>query len=407
MRGQDPLETLCSKLIESLSGGTFTRLVLTSPELQSGLPEKILGRLVLLKGEPHLSLTFRHSKRDITKNIPVSEASIWLREHLTRFRNVLLGTTTRDWQFLRDRRDRSRLIPHRPAIKDCPSASHDKTRVTLLDSADARDWLTGLGFLHDEGGPRASKADKLRQIQHYLEIFSHLARECDWIASPPISEAGASKRVLQIVDAGCGKGYLTFGLWHLFHRIWNQNVRVVGVEVRSDLVSASNGLARQVQAQGLEFVCGSIESLSLPRVDALIALHACDTATDHAIRRGIEAGSKLILVAPCCHKEIRPQLGKPEPVASILKHGVMAERLSEWLTDGMRSLYLEASGYRTKIMEFVASEHTPKNLLIAAIKDGNESRSDTATKQIEALKQFFGIQRHTLDGCCNRSRSQS
>jgi hypothetical protein len=135
----------------------------------------------------------------------------------------------------------------------------------------------------------------------------------------------------------------------------------------------------------------------LPHVDALIALHACNIATDDAIRRGIELGAKLIVVAPCCHKEIRPQLGKPKPLAPVLEHGIMAERMSEWVTDGLRALFLEWAGYRTKIMEFVASEHTPKNLMLAAIRESEPFSSESARKKIVELKDFFSIERHALD----------
>ncbi len=196
---------------------------------------------------------------------------------------------------------------------------------------------------------------------------------------------------------GCGKGYLTFGAWHLFQRIWKQSVRVIGVEARDDLVKATNQLAQQIRADGLEFISGTIQSARLPPVDALIALHACNTATDDAIRRGIELGAKLIVVAPCCHKELRSQLGKPEPLAPVLRHGLMEERMAGWLTDGLRALFLEWAGYRTKVFEFVASEHTPKNLMIAAVREREPFSDEAAKKRIEELKRFFGIEHHALD----------
>ena len=257
------------------------------------------------------------------------------------------------------------------------------------------------------GKVRVSMADKHRQINHYLEILSHLAAECGWIALPASSPArtGAvgvadgpnSRPALQLADMGCGKGYLTFGAWHLFQRVWNQPVRVIGVESRADLVRVTNKLARKIGADGLEFVSGTIESVRLPRVDALIALHACNTATDDAIRRGIELGAKLIVVAPCCHQELRPQLGRPAPFAPVLRHGVMEERMAEWLTDGLRALFLEWAGYRTKAMEFVAGEHTPKNLMIAAVREREGFMNDGARKRIEELKAFFGVEKHALD----------
>jgi hypothetical protein len=182
---------------------------------------------------------------------------------------------------------------------------------------------------------------------------------------------------------------------------------VIGVETRADLVATTNKLAQQIKAGGLEFVRGTIDSAQLPRVDALIALHACNTATDDAIRRGIELGAKLIVVAPCCHKEIRPQLGKPDPLASVLRHGLMEERMAEWTTDGLRALFLEWAGYRTKIMEFVASEHTPKNLMIAAVRERESFANVAVRKQIEDLKSFFAIERHALDPLLTRTQTAS
>jgi hypothetical protein len=206
---------------------------------------------------------------------------------------------------------------------------------------------------------------------------------------------------------GCGKGYLTFGTWHLFRRVWQRPVRVIGVEARADLVATTNKLAKQIKADGLEFISGTIESAKLLRVDALIALHACDTATDDAIRRGIELGAKLIVVAPCCHKELRPQFGKPEPLATVLRHGVMEERMAEWVTDGLRALFLEWAGYRTKVFEFVASEHTPKNLMIAAARHTAPFTDTVARERIEGLKNFFGVQHHALDSLLKRRAEAS
>lgn len=398
MPNLEPAEQICLKLAESLTKGTFARLVLSAPVAPGDTPQKILGRFIMLKGAPHLSLTLRHATRDATKNLPVAEGAAWLREQLGRqFHSALLCTTARDWQFISNEAGAARLIDHQPSAKKAPSREHDQRHVGILD-ASARDWLQGLDVLDVAGKVRISMADKHRQINHYLEILSHLAKECGWIgsaASPAEQEFRTPALVL--ADMGCGKGYLTFGAWHLFHRVWKQPVRVIGVETRADLVATTNKLAQQIGAEGLEFVSGTIESARLPRVDALIALHACNTATDDAIRRGIELGAKLIVVAPCCHKELRPQFGKPAPLASVLRHGVMEERMAEWVTDGLRALFLEWAGYRTKVMEFVAGEHTPKNLMIAAVREREGFTDVAARKRIEEIKAFFGVERHALD----------
>ena len=178
-------------------------------------------------------------------------------------------------------------------------------------------------------------ADKFRQIQRYTEILNHLARDCDWANTSAVNATSrAGKRAkeasqLHIVDMGCGKGYLTFAAWHLFSGRLRHSTSVQGIEARADLVAKANEVARQENAEGLEFVRGDIASAALTRVDVLIALHACNTATDDAIRRGISLGAKLILVAPCCHQALRSELGAPELLASLLQHGLFKERLSE------------------------------------------------------------------------------
>ena len=373
----------------SLADSSFVRLVLSKP-VNTELPQKIFGRAVKLRGTLYLSLTLRHPTRDVTQNLTLPEVTPWLAQQLGQnFRSGLLGTTTRDWQFIFKEDGAARLIDHRPADKNAPAREHDQKHAGLL-GASAQDWLTGLGILDLDGKVRASMADKHRQINHYLEIVSHLARECGWVGV-------ALPQPLHFADMGCGKGYLTFGLWHLFARTWKQPIRVTGVESRPELVTATNNLARRIHADGLEFVRGEIAAAKLSSVDALIALHACNTATDDAIRRGIELGAKLIVVAPCCHKEIRPQLGKPEPFAAVLRHGIMEERMAEWATDGLRALFLEWAGYRTKLMEFIGGEHTPKNLMIAAVLERETFKDEAVRKQIGDLKTFLGIQHHALD----------
>jgi SAM-dependent methyltransferase len=252
---------------------------------------------------------------------------------------------------------------------------------------EATDWLSALGILDSAGKVRASMAVKHRQIGRYGEILQSLVREVRWPGEEPPG----------FVDMGCGKGYLTFAAWHLLHRHLRLPARVVGIEQRADLVDFGNAVARQVGAEGLEFRGGSIAEVPLPRLDALIALHACDTATDDAILRGVRAGAQLIVVAPCCHQQLRPQLTPPPLLAPIARHGLMAERLADWLTDGLRALHLQAAGYRTKVIEFVSPGHTPKNLMIAAVRHPAALPSAEIRSRVQALKSEYGIRCHALD----------
>lgn len=397
MDTNSPAAQFISKTTSSLADATFVRLALSSPVAEGDVPQKILGRFVRIKGVSQLSLTLRHTTRDVTRNLPIGEVAAWLgRELQISFRCAMLGTITRDWQLITDKNGAARLVDHRPKTKVSPSSEHDQKHQGILD-ANARDWLQGLDVLDRDGKLRVSMVDKHRQINRYLEIVSHLAKECGW------GRGKHSQTPLRFADMGCGKGYLTFGLWHLFHRLWKQPVKVIGIESRPELVVTTNQLARGLNADGLEFVAGEIGSAKLSGVDALIALHACNTATDDAIRRGIELGAKLIIVSPCCHKELRPQLGKPEPLAAVLRHGVMEERMAEWATDGLRALFLEWAGYRTKVMEFVASEHTPKNLMIAGVLEHKSFQDEEKRLRIEQFKEFFGVTRHALDPLLSRA----
>lgn len=416
MTQPDAHDRFTAEAAASLTDGTFVRLVLSLPNSPDDAPRRILGRCVMLRSVPHLSLTFRHDTRDTTKNLSLADSATWLREQLRHgFRSALLGTTKADWQLIAAASGPPRLISHKPTRKQVPPREHDQKHAGALNRP-ADDWLIGLGVLDRDGKLRASMADKHRQINRYLELLTHLAKECGWQTDAAQSEPvqhpqSTASRTLTLADMGCGKGYLAFGAWHLFCRVWKQPVRVIGVEARPELVATTNRLAGQIRADGLEFVAGDIASTNLPKVDALIALHACNTATDDAIRRGIELGAKLIVVAPCCHKELRPQLGRPEPLAPVLQHGVMEERLAEWLTDGLRALFLEWAGYRTKLMEFVASEHTPKNLMLAAIREREPFTDAAARKRIVDLKGWFGIQHHALDclmagGCSEPARDE-
>jgi SAM-dependent methyltransferase len=345
---------------------------------------------VEIKGEAKLSLTLHQRERDTTKNLLLSDCAKWLGNQIQgHYRSALLNTIHRDWQLFIEENGQPRLVSHKPAFTVAPGRGHDRAKHTFLDPG-AQDWLHGLEITDASGKVRPSMSDKHRQIDHYLEILSHLAKQCRWTE-------GSADQELLLADMGCGKAYLTFGAWHLFNRVWKRPARIIGVEARADLVAATEKLASRIGAKNLQFIQGTIESAPLPRLDALIALHACNTATDDALRRGIELNAKLIIVAPCCHKELRPQLGKPEPLAAVLKHGLMEERMAEWVTDGLRALYLEWAGYETKIFEFVATEHTPKNLMISAIRANPAFKDESIREKISALKKYFDIERHALD----------
>jgi SAM-dependent methyltransferase len=375
-----PAYSFIAHTIEALHSGALVRLLLSAPVNKQQPVERIIGRLVEIKQRPMLSLTLREQRRDTTKNLPINEVSDWLAAQLTgEFRSAVLETTDGGWQFTISPKGKVKLSSHKSSATP-PQKTHDRKKATLLDDS-ARPWLMALGLCDAAGSVRPSATDKFRQLERFLEILSHLVRECDW----------KPDQAIKIADMGCGKGYLTFGVWHLLNRIMGLRVEVVGVEARQELVDKTNNIARSIGAENLKFVAGDIASVELDGLDGLIALHACNTATDDAMSRGVRCGAKLIVVSPCCHQELRPVLGKPPLLAPLLAHGILEERFSEWLTDGLRALRLEQAGYATKMIEFVSSEHTPRNLLIAGVRKDRSTDVEHADEKISSLKEFFQL----------------
>jgi SAM-dependent methyltransferase len=382
-----PSEAFVEHVASSACDGSFVRLVLSSPTTVAHPARRIVGRLISLRGQAALSLTFEEQTRALSRNLELNDVPQWLRHTLgAEYRSALLETVHRDWQLSIAAPRRARLTAHRPRSSKVPARTHDRLKRRNLD-ASADDWLTGLGLLDGRGRVSPRRADKFHQVMRYAEILRHLMAQTRW---PP----GAR---LHVADMGCGRGHLTFAAWQLLRRQLGFNAEVLGIETRPELVSEAGRLTQRLGIKGLQFIASDIAAAPLRALDVLIALHACNTATDHAILRGVEQGARLIVVAPCCHKEIRPQMGRPEPLGPVLRHGIMTERLSEWATDALRALFLEAAGYRVKVIEFVPSEHTPKNLLIAGVHSDEAMDHAAARERIAAFKRFFGIQRHSLD----------
>ena len=230
-------------------------------------------------------------------------------------------------------------------------------------------------------------ARKWKQINRFLEVIGAA------LAASPL----ATQQHIEVLDFGSGKGYLTFALHdHLRHAL-GRDAQVTGVEIRPDMVDLCNGIAARLGLQGLRFELGDVGSYAPRPVDVMIALHACDTATDHAIHMGIRGGASIICCAPCCHKQLRPQLLSPHPLRPILQHGVHLGQEAEMLTDGLRALLLDACGYDTQVFEFVSLEHTAKNKMILAVKRVQPADKDKLLEQVRAVKAFYGIREQCLE----------
>jgi SAM-dependent methyltransferase len=387
-------ERFIGLLRAAVGDGTLIKLTLGKPRSRAAEPslENLLVRPIALKDGPRLSLVWRHATRDITKNFPPAVALTRLEPLIgATFLDAHLFTAVRIAQLETsdDGRDRLRVktlsaaltpagLPAEAVAKADESHDRAKSRPIPADSP----WLRALGVTDERGRPRAGMVDKFRQIEKFAELLTHLLAET-------VLPAG---RELSVIDMGSGKGYLTFATAALL----GPRARVRGIERRGELVELGNRVARETNFSNLEFVAGEIAGAALPApLDVLIALHACDTATDDALAHGVAAGAALLVVAPCCQKELRPQLTAPVVLAPALRHGIFQERQAEFATDALRALLLEWAGYRTKVFEFVSTEHTAKNLMIAAEKSPGPA-DPAASEKVQAFARFYGIRRQRL-----------
>jgi len=380
-----PQSEFTALLAASLQDGSLVKLTLGKPRGTDATLRNIFVRPVLIGGQPQLSLVWHHDRRDITKNHPPDAAlaliGLWLG---TDFYSAHLFTTARLVQLEFNKKGEPHLTFGK-ATGATPDLAHDRAKPRLL-TGQSHDWLEALGVITATGVVRESMADKHRQIHKFVEILSHLVPGASFPTDRP----------LEVADMGCGKGYLTFATHDYFDHVAKLSARICGIEVRRDLVEAGNRIAHDTGRTKLSFLPGSIDDVALPHLDVLIALHACDTATDDAIARGVKHEAALIVVAPCCQKELRPQLRAAPVLAPALRHGIFQERHAEFATDALRALLLEWAGYDTKVFEFIANEHTAKNLMITATKHGGLARSDEAADRVRALASFYGIKTQSL-----------
>lgn len=389
---QSAKQRFLARLESSFSDGSFIKLTLGHPATPESALRKLLFRPVVIRGQKQCSVVSRFRTRDETKNFEFEDALALAEEKLGKeFMSANLFTEAGDVQVELGAKDRLRVISagRKPAALD-----HDRTRVRWIDTS-AR-YLHLLGVTDSSGKVRERKGGKSRQIERFVDLLASAFHE---------SSLAADHEALPITicDMGSGKGYLTFAAYDYFDRVEKVRATITGVESRVELVTFCNQAARDCGFTGLGFVRSTIAEHSLSKLDILMALHACDTATDDALFGGVRAGAEIIMAAPCCHKEARPQLDRAHtdgPLRDVLRNGIFAERHAEMATDSLRQLLLERAGYRVRVCEFVAAEHTARNVMLIATKR-NGSLNDGARADIDnriaQLKSFYGIEHHRLE----------
>lgn len=382
------LALFIEKITQSVQNQTLIKLTLSKPKQKSDW-KNVYVRLVEIKSAQKLSFTFHYTTRDEVKNYDYTEGVTFIQNQLgNTFLIAALLTVDSDVFLTYNKKGEDprisvniKTVTKKPeTASDVVNLAHNKEKKRLLDAT--QPYFQALDITDATGKVTPTGQKKFKQINKYIEIIDSLLKE------------GNMPKDSIIADFGSGKGYLTFALYdHLVNHL-KMTPSVSGFELRENLTDFCNGLATQNHFDHLTFIAQDIIDYQTDRLDMLIALHACDTATDIAIAKGIKADAKIIVVAPCCHKQIRKQLDVKNEMQPILKHGIMAERQAELLTDGMRALLMEAYGYKTKVFEFISTEHTPKNVMIVGIKS---QANQEALQQVAAIKKHYGIEYHALE----------
>ncbi len=408
-RGAPTLDRFVARCAASLDDGGFTTLLLSKHRGPEPDLTRVTVRPVVLHGQPHLSFVYRHSTRDVTQNLAIADALRTLRGLLgTVFRDAHLHTRDATVELSISQRGvctlRSRPVTssHTDAsIHPADPGSHDREKHRVVDVT--RPFLTELGVTTAQHTVVPSMSRKWKQINKFVEVFAGALRASHLLGAD--RAAPGTKRPVRVVDFGAGKGYLTFAVHDHLRQQPGIEAEVIGVELRPDLVRLGNAVASKLGLAGLRFDEGDVRRQAARPLDVMIALHACDTATDHAIDLGLRGGAAVIVCSPCCHKELRPQLLSPHPLRPILQHGVHLGQQAEMLTDGLRAMLLDACGYDTQVFEFIALEHTQKNKMILAVKRSPPRPAAEIWAQIDDIKAFYGIREQCLETLLRDRRS--
>jgi len=391
------LNEFIQQFSKAFTQNQLLRLVLSRYEGAQTELNRLQIRPILLKAGTQLSVLFENKTFDQTKNFSLAELTPLLMQWLASdFKAALLEcngsetqlTVSKKGKFLLNTRKTSTQIPAQPQ-------SHNREKQRFIDSN--APFLRELGITGSDGQIAPTMQKKWKQINKFIEIFARALKEAGLL----------HRRDLTIADFGSGKAYLTFAIAHYLEQL-TLPAQVIGVELRQSLVDLCNTTAARLNQPGIRFEQGDVQHYQSTGLDVMIALHACDTATDHAIHMGIRAGAAVVMCSPCCHKQIRPQMQSPAVLSPLLQHGIHLGQEAEMVTDGIRALLLDAYGYDTQVFEFIALEHTSKNKMILAVKRPgavDAARQQAVLAQISALKQFYRIEEHCLESLLAASQA--
>lgn len=355
---------------------------------------KVTIKPMLIKDDIKFQFAYEYNTKVLHENL-LSSQSIDEMEKLLKdkFKQVMLFTKNADYQILINKKGKASILKKKPT-KENVDLSHNRKKAYIIEDGEPVDFLIRLGVMNEKGKVVSKRYDKFRQINRFLEMVADVI--------PKINK----DKKLNIVDFGCGKSYLTFALYYYLVNSLGLEINITGLDLKKDVIIFCNEVAKDLNYDKLKFVHGDIKDYEgLDKVDMVVTLHACDTATDAALVKAVNWGAEAILSVPCCQHEFYNKIDNPI-LDPMLNHGIIKEKLSSLVTDSLRANVLEILGYQVQLLEFIDMEHTPKNILIRAIKADNKDNKVAVDRYIK-FKEFWGLKDlyiekefgHTLKNC--------
>ena len=367
--------------LETYVNTQMIRIIISGPRKKEG-PSKIQIRPLSLKGEIKFQETQTVGQKELHKNYEQNEIIQRMLEWMEHsFKQLQLEGQDIDATVLISKKGKAtiKIKKSRTPKEFVPMLAHNRKKKYLLEEGRPVPFLIDLGVMSEDGKIKNARYDKFRQLNRFLEFIEDIL--------PKLPK----EREVTILDFGCGKSYLTFAMYHYLHELKHYDVHIIGLDLKTDVIEKCNRLADKYGYEKLNFYQGDIASYEgCEQVDMVVTLHACDTATDYALEKAVRWNASVIRSVPCCQHELNRQI-KNETLAPILEYGILKERFSAILTDGLRAQMLESKGYDTQILEFIDMEHTPKNLLIRAVKNENKKYSEQQKAAWEACIEAFHV----------------
>ena len=399
------------EIIQFLAGilnREFIRAVFSNPRVKDNVVKAKL-RPMEQKGELLFQLESFTKTQVFHKNLTVEETKDELAKLLEEFRQVQVETVSEDITVLISKKGKATIKRKRKTVQaKAADLSHNRKKKYILEEGIVVPFLQDLGVMTQDGKIVRTKMDKFRQINRFLEFVEDILPQLD------------KDRELTLLDFGCGKSYLTFAMYYYLHELKGYDIRIIGLDLKTDVILHCNELAKKYGYEKLTFLVGDIADYEgVDQVDMVVTLHACDTATDYALAKAVGWNAKVILSVPCCQHEVNKQLEKQrnlhlgkmksktevmevsemlgdqlasmeEVLGPIMDYGLLRERFAALVTDGLRAKRLESEGYETQVLEFIDMEHTPKNILLRAVKKGSPAAK--SRKEAEDCERFLKIQ---------------